>query len=154
MDSWKLAAMVKMDEAFVRDVSFDIENYLIKRFAKNFGRAKDDAFINGTGIEMPTGILNETGGAEVADTIDDISYDDIISLYFSVKPEYRKNAVWLMNDKTALALRTLKDVAGNYLWRNSDDTILGKKVIMTEFMPERNQGISLLHLVTSAITGL
>jgi len=140
VDSWKLAALVKMDEAFIHDASFDIENYLIKRFAKNFGRAEDNAFINGNGNEMPTGILNATGGAEVAATIDDISYDDVISLYFSVKPEYRKNAVWLMNDKTALALRTLKDDAGNYLWRDSDDTILGKKVIMSEFMPDADSG--------------
>jgi len=140
MDSWKLAALVKMDEAFIHDASFDIENYLIKRFAKNFGRAEDNAFINGNGNKMPTGILSATGGAEVAATIDNISYDDVISLYFSVKPEYRKNAVWLMNDKTALALRTLKDDAGNYLWRDSDDTILGKKVIMTEFMPDAEYG--------------
>lgn len=140
VDSWKLAALVKMDEAFVHDASFDIENYLIKRFAKNFGRAEDNAFINGNGNEMPTGILNATGGAEVAATVDNISYDDVISLFFSVKPEYRKNAVWLMNDKTALALRTLKDDAGNYLWRDSDDTILGKKVIMSEFMPDAETG--------------
>lgn len=45
-----------------------------------------------------------------------------------------------MNDVTALALRTLKDNAGNYLWRDSDDTILGKKVIMTEFMPDVESG--------------
>ena len=136
VDSWKLAALVKMDEAFIHDASFNIENYLIKRFAKNFGRAEDNAFINGNGTEMPTGILNATGGAEVAVTISQITYNDVIRLYFSVKPEYRKNAVWLMNDKTALALRTLKDNAGNYLWRDSDDTILGKKVIMSEFMPD------------------
>ena len=136
VDSWKLAALVKMDEAFIHDASFDIENYLIKRFAKNFGRAEDNAFINGNGNEMPTGILNATGGAEIAASLDKITYDDVIGLYFSVKPEYRKNAVWLMNDKTALTLRTLKDSAGNYLWRDSDDTILGKKVLMSEFMPD------------------
>ena len=50
VDSWKLAAFVKMDAAFTHDASFDIENYLIKRFAKNFGRAEDNAFINGNGI--------------------------------------------------------------------------------------------------------
>lgn len=135
MDSWKLAAFVKMDEAFIRDAGFDIENYLINRFAKNFGRAEDNAFINGTGIQMPTGILDATNGADVGITTAEITYDDVISLYFSVKPEYRRNAVWLMNDETALALRTLKDSAGNYLWRNSDDTILGKRVIISEYMP-------------------
>ena len=52
-----------------------------------------------------------------------LSYDDIIALYFSTKPDFRKNGVWLMNDNTALTLRTLKDKDGNYLWRQSDDTI-------------------------------
>lgn len=140
LDSKKLAGFVKMDTAFIHDASFDIENYLISRFAKNFGRAGDNVFINGNGSEMPTGILNATGGADVGTTTADITYDKVIALYFSVTPEYRKNAVWLMNDKTALTLRTLKDDAGNYLWRDSDDTILGKKVIMSEFMPSAEAG--------------
>ena len=67
-------------------------------------------------------------------TTDALTYDNIISLYFSVKPEYRANAVWLMNDETAMALRKLKDADGNYLWRSTDDTIFGKKVIISEFM--------------------
>ncbi len=140
VDSWKLAAFVKMDAAFINDASFDIENYLINRFAKNFGRAEDNAFINGNGSEMPTGILNDTNGADVGITTAEITYDKVIGLYFSAKPEYRKNAVWLMNDATALTLRTLKDSAGNYLWRDSDDTILGKKVIMSEYMPDAESG--------------
>ena len=140
VDSWKLAVFVKMDAAFIDDASFDIENYLINRFAKNFGRAEDNAFINGNGSEMPTGILNDTNGADVGITTAEITYDKVIGLYFSAKPEYRKNAVWLMNDATALTLRTLKDSAGNYLWRDSDDTILGKKVIMSEYMPDAESG--------------
>ena len=140
VDSWKLAAFIKMDEAFIHDAGFDIESHLINRFAKNFGRAEDNAFINGTGIQMPTGILDATNGADVGITTAEITYDDVISLYFSLKPEYRRNAVWLMNDETALALRTLKDSAGNYLWRNSDDTILGKRVIISEYMPNTESG--------------
>lgn len=133
--SHKLGAFVKLDEDFVHDATFDIESYLVKRLAKNFGKAEDAAFITGTGDEMPTGILNATGGAEVGVTAASITYDDVIRLYFSVKPEYRENSVWLMNDETALALRTLKDSAGNYLWRDSDNTILGKRVVMNSAMP-------------------
>ena len=140
VDSWKLAAFLKMDEAFIRDTGFDIENYLINRFAKNFGRAEDNAFINGTGIQMPTGILNAINGADVGITTAEITYDDVISLYFSLKREYRRNAVWLMNDETALALRTLKDSTGNYFWRVNDDTILGKRVIISEYMPSAESG--------------
>ncbi|MFB0919314.1 MAG: phage major capsid protein [Oscillospiraceae bacterium] len=135
IESHKLAAFVKMNTDFVHDATFDIEDHLVKRFAKNFANAEDKAFINGTGEQMPTGILDATKGAVVGKTTDSITYDDIINLYFSLRPEYRKNAVWLMNDETALELRSLKDSAGNYLWRDSDDTILSKKVVITEFMP-------------------
>ncbi|WP_303007347.1 phage major capsid protein [uncultured Dialister sp.] len=125
---------MKLDEDFVRDATFNVEDYLVRRLAKNFGRAEDAAFISGTSEQMPTGILNATGGAEIGCT-GSITYDDVIKLYFSVKPEYRKNSVWLMSDETALALRTLKDSAGNYLWHDSDNTILGKRVVMNSAMP-------------------
>ena len=140
VESNKLAALIKLSSNFVNDAAFDIESYLVNRLAKNFAKAEDNAFINGTGVQMPVGILNDTNGAEVAHSVDEITYDDIINLYFSVKPEYRKNAIWLMNDKTALALRTMKDEVGNYLWRNNDDTILGKKVMISEFMPDMESG--------------
>ena len=63
---------------------------------------------------MPTGILAESGGADVGVTTAALTYDDVVKLFFSVKSRYRRNAVWIMNDETAYALRTLKDANGNY----------------------------------------
>lgn len=48
--------------------------------------------------------------------------------------------MWLMNDETAITLRTLKDTAGNYLWRKSDNTILGKPVEYSTYMPNTEPG--------------
>ena len=135
VDSWKLAAFIKCEADFIHDATFDIEKCLDKRFGKAFARAETDAFINGTGEEMPTGILNDVGGAEVAFTTESITYDDLISLYFSVEAEYRSKGIWLMNDETAMTLRKLKDENGNYLWNHNSDTILGKPVVISEFMP-------------------
>lgn len=64
----------------------------------------------------------------------------MIALYFSVEKEYRKNDIWMMNDCTALMLRTLKDADGNYLWNHTDDTILGKRVVISEYMPDVAEG--------------
>lgn len=140
LDSHKLAVFLKLEEDFVKDATFNIEDYLVSRLAKNFGRAEDNGFINGTGTDMPTGILATDGGAEVGVTADAITYEDVVKLFFSVKPEYRKNGVWLMNDETALTLRTLKDEGGNYIWNHANDTILGKKVCNSEFMPSAESG--------------
>ena len=141
VEGHKLAVLVKTDGNFIRDNAFDFEGYLTKRFAKNFARAEDNAFINGTGVNMPTGILNPDAGAEVALRTESITYDDVIKLFFATKEEYRRNGIWMMNDKTALLLRTLKDENGNYLWNHSNDTILGKRVIVSEYMPDIASGV-------------
>ncbi|MCI9559861.1 MAG: phage major capsid protein [Lachnospiraceae bacterium] len=104
------------------------------------GRAEEDAFINGSGEGMPTGILHSTDGAEVGFTTTGIIFDDMAKLYLSVKPEHRKNGVWIMNDETALTLRTLKDNGGGYLWNHNSDTIFGKPVHTSEFMPSAAPG--------------
>lgn len=140
VDSHKLAVFVKMDEDFVHDMSFGMEGYLLKRLAKNFARAEDNGFLNGTGEGMPTGILSPTEGAETGASTRSLSYDDIIKLYLSVKPEYRRNGTWLMNDETALLLRTLKDDSGAYLWNSEKDTIFGKPVVISEYMPGVGKG--------------
>lgn len=141
VDSWKLAIFVKFEEDLVHDANFSFEKYLLKRLVRNFARAETNAFINGTGIDMPTGILCDSKGADVALTTDSLTYDNLIELYFSVKPEYRSKGVWLMNDETALALRKLKDDGGNYLWNSANDTILGKSVMISEFMPNAESGM-------------
>lgn len=45
-----------------------------------------------------------------------------------------------MNDETAFYLRTLKDDDGNYLWNSNNDTIFGKEVITSPYMPSIESG--------------
>ncbi|MBF0845919.1 phage major capsid protein, partial [Streptococcus danieliae] len=54
---------------------------------------------------------------------------------------YRKNAVFIMNDKTIAAVRKLKDNNGAYLWQPSyqqgePDRLLGYPVHTSAFVPE------------------
>lgn len=137
---YKLATLLRLSSAFVTDAAFDLEGYLVKRLAKAFARTEDQAFISGTGVNEPVGLLDDTEGAETGADATELTFDAVIEHYFSVKPEYRKNGVWLMNDETALALKKLKDDAGNYLWRGSDDTIMGKPVMISEYMPNAEAG--------------
>lgn len=126
----KLVVIAKLTNNYVKDIGFDAEGYLTAHLAKSFGRAEENTFINGTGEGMPAGILHSTDGAEVVLAATEISFDNMVKLYLSAKPEYRRNGVWIMNDETALTLRTLKDVGGSYLWNHNSDTIFGKPVHM------------------------
>nr|DAM04231.1 MAG TPA: major capsid protein [Caudoviricetes sp.] len=143
LDEYKLACITMLDCDFVRDTGFDISNYLTLDFARIFGKAEEDAFLNGDGVDKPKGVLHATEGADVGVTAASptgIAFDEIQRLYFSLKPEYRSNAVWIMNDETALGLRDLKDSTGNFLWRGAADTLLGKPVVISNHMPSAASG--------------
>lgn len=131
----KLAVVMQLDESFLHDNHYLFESYLTDRLVRDFSHAEENGFINGTGVNMPTGILAAEGGADIGVTADAITYENVVKLFFSLGKEYRKNAVWLMNSETALTLRTLKDDGGNYIWNHSNDTILGKQVVISEYMP-------------------
>lgn len=139
----KLACISVLDSNFVHDTGFNISDYLTRDFARIFGKAEEVAFLNGDGVGKPKGVLHATEGADVGVTAAltaDIAFDEIHSLYFSLEPEYRSNAVWVMNDETALALRDLKDSTGNYLWRGAADDLLGKPVVISNHMPSVASG--------------
>lgn len=139
----KLACISVLDSDFVHDTGFSISDYLPRDFARIFAKAEENAFLNGDGIGKPKGILHATAGADVgvtAASATDITFDEIHRLYFSLKPEYRSNAIWVMNDETALGLRDLKDSTGNYLWRGAADTLLGKPVVISNHMPSAANG--------------
>ncbi len=135
--SYRIVCGTRISSGIAKDLKFDIDKYLYKEWSDAFASAEENLFINGYGKSEPTGILTSS---EVGVTAETLTYDDIVSLFFSLKPEYRKRAVWIVNDKTAHALRKLKDSNGNYLWNHSDNTILGRPVEYSEFMPGAESG--------------
>lgn len=137
--SYKIASIAKLKESFVSDNDFNLEKYLTTDFARRFGRAEENLFINGHGVTNQTGILSVSESVNAKET-NTLSYDEIVELYFSIEAEYRKDAVFIMNDETAFYLRTLKDDDGNYLWNPNKDTIFGKEVLISPYMPSIKSG--------------
>ena len=142
IDAFKLTDLIRVSTALLQDSAFNVEDYIIREFSYAFGVAEEQAFCVGTGTNQPTGIFTENGG-EVGFTTSSatvITIDDVISLIYSLKAPYRKNAVFLMNDATVGLIRKLKDGNGAYLWQPSvqagqPDKILGFDVYTTPFAP-------------------
>lgn len=140
--AFKLATTIKVSDELLHDSVFDVASYIAKEFARRIGAAEEEAFFTGNGTGRPTGILNATGGAETGVTSAgaNISFDDVIDLYYSLRAPYRRNAVFMMNDSTVRALRKLKNGSGDYLWQPSvtagtPDTILNRPVYTSSYMP-------------------
>lgn len=140
--SYKIGSLTKVKDYFVRDNNFDVKAYLSTEFSRRFGKEEEYLFLNGNGTTEPTGLLTS---AKVGATTTSLSivatFDAITDLYFSVNKEYRGNAIWIMNDETAMKLRKVKDGDGNPLWNHTNDTIFGRPVIISPYMEDTSKPI-------------
>lgn len=143
LDAHKLHVAVKVTEELLYDNVFNLENYILDKFAGALANAEEDAFLNGDGIGKPTGIFHPTEGGEIGVTtagLKAITADEVMDLIYSLKRPYRKNAVFITNDATLALLRKLKDGNGAYIWQPSyqagePDTLLGYKVYTSAYVP-------------------
>ncbi|MGR3639934.1 phage major capsid protein [Alterinioella nitratireducens] len=156
----ELSALPKASQRLLDDTAFDIEGWLAERIADKFSRAEAMAFISGDGIDKPTGFLTHT-------TVDDASWswgnlgyvvtgadgdfdatnpaDAIVDLVYALGARYRANANFVMNSKTAGAVRKMKDADGRFLWSDGlaagePARLMGYPVLIAEDMPDIASG--------------
>lgn len=141
LDAHKLHVAIKITEELLYDNAFNLEGYIIDQFGRAMANAEEDAFLNGDGTGKPLGLFAESGGGTVAQTLTAaIKSDDVLDLIYALKRPYRKNAKFIMNDRTLLSLRKLKDNNGNYMWQPSyqagePDKLLGYSIFTSAYVP-------------------
>ena len=143
LNAYKMGTLIRVSNELLNDSAFDIASYIADRFGKTMGRTEEKAFIVGTGDKQPTGLLNDTVGAQLGTTASSgtaVTFDDIFKLYYSLKSPYRSKAVFFCNEELLLQLMMLKDGQSNYIWRpgldtGKPDTILGRPIYTSGYMP-------------------
>lgn len=142
IDAFKLTDLCRVSVELLQDSAFDIEDYLMKEFARAFGIAEEQAFCVGTGTNQPTGIFTANGGTVgvTAAATGAVTADELISLVYALKSPYRRNAKFLLNDATISSIRKLKDNNGAYLWQPSvqagqPDRLLGYEIYTSPYAP-------------------
>lgn len=141
LDAHKLHVAIKVTEELLYDSAFNLENYILEQFGKALANAEEDAFLNGDGTGKPTGIFHQTNGGTFLTEATTLKADDIITLVHALKRPYRKNACFILNDKTIASIRKLKDSNGAYIWQPSyqqgePDRLVGYPVYTSAFAPE------------------
>lgn len=152
LNAYKLGTAIRVSNELLNDAFFDLSGYIAERFGKAMGYEEEKAFINGTGIKQPTGILHATGGGThsvktVSET--DVTFDEVIKLKYQLKSPYRKKAVWLCNEDLVYKLRTIVDTNKHYIWSDSltadePSTLLGAPVYTSAYMPSVAKGEDVL----------
>ena len=148
----ELSALPKASQRLLDDSAFDIEGWLAGRIADKFARAEAASFVNGDGIDKPKGFLAHTAVDDaiwawgnlgyVPTGVDgDVTAESIIDVVYALGAEYRANAAFVMNSKTAGLVRKLKDNDGRFLWSDGlaagqPATLMGYPVLVAEDMPD------------------
>lgn len=117
--AYKAGRIVKVSEELLDDNAVDLEGFLARELGRSIGALENHAYIQGTGSGQPTGILTEIVNASttVVTTASPtaVTADELISLFYQVNPQYRRNGQWMFGDGAIQAIRKLKDSYGRYL---------------------------------------
>lgn len=156
----ELSAMPKASQRLLDDAAFDVESWLAGRIAEKFARAEATAFVSGDGVNKPKGFLTHPRAANGSATNVQIGTipsgatgdfaatnpaNALIDLVYALGAQFRANATFVMNSKTAAAVRKMRDTDGRFLWTDTlamgqPPQLLGYPVLLCEDMPDIASG--------------
>ncbi|MCE9566353.1 MAG: phage major capsid protein [Planctomycetes bacterium] len=133
------------------DAGTDIEAWLADKVASEFARKEATAFVTGSGVMQPKGLLSYDSGTTVASqqieqvvtgSATDFTYDGLVGLQNSLKEDYQSNAVFLIRRASNANLMKIKDGEGRPIFNMTFDknagmrpTIMGQPVYFAADVP-------------------
>lgn len=149
-----LYAVPAASQSLLHDALVDIEAWLALECEDAFALQETQAFINGTGVTQPKGLLTAPVAADAAalpwGTLGYIAsgaagaiatLDPIMDLTYAPRVQFRPNARFILNKKTTAQLRKIKDTIGDYIWQpptvaGGPATLVGYPITEVETMPD------------------
>lgn len=145
VNAFKLSVAVSFSNSFLLDESIDLEAYLTEAFGKELAAKEEEAFLTGSGLKQPLGILQTISAEQdryiISENSATISASDLIKVQKALPRTYRRNATWLVSDSCLEQIRNLRDSAQNLLWQpglsgTEPPSLLGARVFTSPFLPE------------------
>lgn len=151
----ELYANPKASQQMLEDASIDIEAWISEEVGIAFAEKESAAFITGSGVKQPQGLLSPTIVANASWAHGKIGYvasgaagdfaasnpsDKLIDMTYAIKAGFRANAAWLTNREVVAKMRKFKDTTGQYLWQpplqaGQPSAFLNYPVYEDEYMP-------------------
>ena len=146
----------EVTQALLDDSAFDVSAWLLDELQDVETEMEGAAFVSGSGVKQPKGFLSYDTVANASWEWGKIGYvasghaslinnvDKLRSLKHALKPAYRQNAIWLMNDTVMELIANFKDGSGNYIWKSglteaAPDTLYGLPVVVDDNLPNVGQ---------------
>jgi len=142
----KATSKIIISEELLQDSAFPLDSFLAREFGERIGVLENTAYIKGSGTGQPQGLLSSntasnitTVTAAVGNTTS-FSYSALVTAIFSLPPQYRADASFIVNDASARNLYLMVDGQQRPLWnvnvaQSGPDTFLGYPIYTDPDVP-------------------
>lgn len=140
LNAHKCGGVIKLSTEILEDSSIDIENYIRNKMYDALSDLEEQAFLNGTGTNQPTGVCTGLTASVTTAAQTTIKYEEVLDLYYALAKSYRANACFIVSDSFEKQLRLIKDGNGMPIWQpalsaGAPNTLLGRPIYTSEFLP-------------------
>jgi len=147
LDANTLTAYTEIPNQLLQDSAASLDAFVNKNFPLAMAFAEDTAFLQGSGVGQPKGVLLAEALIEVAKQSGQIAatvvWQNIVKMYARMLPSSLASAVWVCSPATFVELATMAlsvGTGGSAIWLNNGVegppmTILGRPLYMTEKVP-------------------
>lgn len=152
----ELYAMPAATQTLLDDGTVDVEQWIAEEIDTVFAEQEGAAFVNGNGVNKPTGFLGYTKSSVSTWSWGKTAYvptglsanfpvsnpsDILVELIYALRAGYRQNASFVMNRKVQSAVRKFKASTGEYLWTppatvGANALLMNFPIVESEDMPD------------------
>jgi HK97 family phage major capsid protein len=146
LDAKKLTAYAEIPNELIADSAISFQAFIDQLFPEALAWFEDIAFLGGSGVGEPLGVLSAGNGAVIAvpkesgQVANTIVWENIVKMYSRMLPASLGRAVWIASIDSFPELATMAlsvGTGGSAIWLNNGVvgppmTILGRPVIFTE----------------------
>ena len=132
--------VIELTMELMEDSAVDLDREVVRLLAETRAMDEDSAFLLGTGIGSPKGIITEAVDGNITTVKSGASgaqsWAGLVNIYTSLAAQYRQNATWVFNSYTLGLLLQLEDTEGHLIFppNSIPDNIFGRPYVVSEFL--------------------
>lgn len=135
----EIYAQPQATQCMLEDVFFNAEGWILDEIRQEFAIQEGRAFINGDGVQKPTGLLTlpsstdadgtrpfgeyqkieSGGGVGLIGTDAEAAQSNLLDMIYATKPAHRRSAAWYMSREAIAATRKIYTTDGLQIWQPS-----------------------------------
>lgn len=136
--------VIEITMELMEDSAVNLDGEVRTLLAEVRAMDEDSAFLLGTGIGTPKGIITEAADGLITTVNSGASnaqsYVGLVNMYTSLAAQYRGRATWCMNSFTLGLLMQLEDTEGHHIFPTNTipTSLFGRPMVFSEFLADGN----------------